>query len=298
MAGVAARRNTTCIPGFSLTIAGSVADFMYMRTQSLMVVVVLELAFISAPAVAKDSYRQRGLLSDMQSVQCGTTQKSGTTVAGALITGSKHSKTQDLLCQEYTLKTDRVTYRIRPRDEKHPVLLPVGEEAEFRLKKDKMVLRIPELDDKDREYQVLSMTATSELAATIEKGKHPPKPHGQELSVDARDASAAGGTEVAPSSPTPSQATPASGSAAAQSGSATPPPRDANQRNGFVQVQSTPTGAQVFVDSALAGRTPSTLQLSPGAHTVQVVLAGYKDFVANIDVLAGAQQQLTAALSH
>jgi len=274
-----------------------------MRTQSFIGVFVLGLALISVPAVAKDSYRQRGLLSDMQSVQCGSTQKSGTTVAGALITGSKHSKTQDLLCQEYTLKTDRVTYLIRPRDEKHPVLLPVGEEAEFRLKKDKMVLRIPELDDKDREYQVLSMTATSELAAAIEKGKHPPKPHGHELSVDAREASAARGAEVAPSSPTLSQPPPAAGeprpgSAAAQNGSATPPPMDASRRNGFVQVQSTPTGAQVFVDSALAGRTPSTLQLSPGAHTVQVVLAGYKDFVANIDVLAGAQQQLTAALSH
>jgi hypothetical protein len=253
--------------------------------------------------MAKDSYRQRGLLSDMQSVQCGTMQKSGTTVAGALITGSKHSKTQDLLCQEYILKTDRVTYRIRPRDEKHPVLLPVGEDAEFRLKKDKMILRIPELDDKDREYQVLSMTATSELAAAIEKGKHPAKPHGQELSVDAREASAARGAEAAPSSSTLSQppaaaVEPRPSSAPAQNGTATLPPMDAAQRNGFVQVQSTPTGAQVFVDSALAGKTPSTLQLSPGAHTVQVVLAGYKDFVANIDVLAGAQQQLTAALSH
>jgi hypothetical protein len=37
-------------------------------------------------------------------------------------TDSAHKKTHELLCQEYTLQTDQVTYRIRPRDEKHPAL--------------------------------------------------------------------------------------------------------------------------------------------------------------------------------
>jgi hypothetical protein len=63
-----------------------------------------------------------------------------------------------LLCQEYVLQSERVIYRIRPRDEKHPVLLPVGEQAQFRLQKDKMILRVEDLDDKDREYIVVSMT--------------------------------------------------------------------------------------------------------------------------------------------
>jgi hypothetical protein len=31
------------------------------------------------------------------------------------------------------LQTDKMVYRIRPRDEKHPALLPVGEQAQFRL---------------------------------------------------------------------------------------------------------------------------------------------------------------------
>jgi hypothetical protein len=62
-----------------------------------------------------------------------------------------------MLCQEYVLKTDRVMYRIRPRDDKHPVLLPVGERAEFRIKKDKLLLAVPELDGKEREYSVTSM---------------------------------------------------------------------------------------------------------------------------------------------
>ena len=49
-------------------------------------------------------------------------------------------------------------YRIRPRDEKHPVLLPVGEKAQFRIHKDKMLLRVEDADDKEREYSVVSMT--------------------------------------------------------------------------------------------------------------------------------------------
>jgi hypothetical protein len=63
-----------------------------------------------------------------------------------------------MLCQEYVLKADRVMYRIRPRDEKHPVLLPVGEDAEFRINKDKLILRVNELDNKERDYIVVSMT--------------------------------------------------------------------------------------------------------------------------------------------
>jgi hypothetical protein len=51
-----------------------------------------------------------------------------------------------------------VIYRIRPRDEKHPVLLPVGEKAQFRIQKDKMLLQVEDVDEKEREYSVVSMT--------------------------------------------------------------------------------------------------------------------------------------------
>jgi hypothetical protein len=56
------------------------------------------------------------------------------------------------------LQTDRVIYRIRPRDEKHPLLLTVGEKAQFRIEKDKMLLQMEDLDSKEREYSVVSMT--------------------------------------------------------------------------------------------------------------------------------------------
>ena len=121
---------------------------------------VCAVLLMTCVAFAKDpKSRQSGKLSQMESVACGVDENSGKSFAGELIgTDSAHKKTHELLCQEYVLITDRVIYRIRPRDEKHPVLLPVGEQAQFRMEKDKMILRVEDLDDKDRQYTVVSMT--------------------------------------------------------------------------------------------------------------------------------------------
>jgi len=115
---------------------------------------------LSAAAYAKDQRAfESGTLLQMDSVDCGLDQKSGKSFAGEMIgTDSAHQKTHTLLCQEYVLQTDRIIYRIRPNDDKHPVLLPVGEKAEFRMVKDKMKLRVEDMDDKERDYTVVSMT--------------------------------------------------------------------------------------------------------------------------------------------
>ena len=126
-----------------------------------MLCVVLGLA---SAAFAKDPRAyQTGKLLQMDSVRCGTAEKDSTSVAGEMLgTDSGSKKTHDLLCQEYVLQAERVIYRIRPRDEKHPVLLPVGEQAQFRLQKDKMLLRVEDLDSKERVYIVVSMTPRSD----------------------------------------------------------------------------------------------------------------------------------------
>jgi hypothetical protein len=106
---------------------------------------------------------QTGKLLQMDSVQCGMAEKDAKSFAGEMLgTDSGSKKTHELLCQEYVLQSDHVIYRIRPRDEKHPVLLPVGEQAQFRLQKDKMLLRVEDLDNKEREYIVVSMTPRSD----------------------------------------------------------------------------------------------------------------------------------------
>ena len=106
---------------------------------------------------------QSGTLLQMDSVECGTDQKSAKSLTGELIgTDSAHQKMHTLLCQEYLLQTERIIYRIRPKDDKHPALLPVGERAQFHIEKDHMKLRVEDLDDKDRDYVVVSMTPRGE----------------------------------------------------------------------------------------------------------------------------------------
>jgi len=119
----------------------------------------LAIALLAALAQTKEpKHFQSGKLLKMQSVKCGTDEKNGKSVAGEMLgTDSSHMKTHELLCQEYVLETDNLLYTIRPKDDKHPVLLPVGEKAQFRLDKDKMLLRVEDLDDKEREYVVVSM---------------------------------------------------------------------------------------------------------------------------------------------
>jgi len=108
---------------------------------------------------AKEHDYQKGKLLRMDSSSCGTSEKGSKTVAGEIFgTDGQHKQTQELLCQEYLLEAEHVIYRIRPKDDKHPVLLPIGEVAHFRINKDKLILRVPEVNDKEHEYIVVSMT--------------------------------------------------------------------------------------------------------------------------------------------
>ncbi len=119
---------------------------------------------LSMAAFAKDPKpHQTGKVLQMESVQCGVAEKDAASFAGEVLgNDSGNKKTQELLCQEYLVQSERVIYRIRPRDEKHPVLLPVNEVAQFRMQKDKMLLRVEDFDNKEREYSVISMTPRSE----------------------------------------------------------------------------------------------------------------------------------------
>jgi hypothetical protein len=117
---------------------------------------------VSSLAYAKDpAPYQTGKLLQMNSVHCGTAQKSDTSALGEIIgTDNRSTKTQDVLCQEYVLETDSVDFHIRPRDEKHPEILPIGSLAQFRIDKDKLILRAEGMD-KERQYIVVSITPRS-----------------------------------------------------------------------------------------------------------------------------------------
>jgi hypothetical protein len=141
------------------------------------VVLCVVLAFASLAFAKEPKHYQSGKLLQMDSVPCGTAEKQAKSFAGEMLgTDSGSKKTQEVLCQEYVLQAERVIYRIRPRDEKHPALLPVGDMAQFRLDKDKMRLRVEDLDDKEREYIVVSMTPRSDGStadASETRANHP-----------------------------------------------------------------------------------------------------------------------------
>jgi hypothetical protein len=141
-----------------------------MRSRLLLSIV---LGLASAASAKDPKPYQTGKLLQMDSVQCGTAEKDANSFTGEKLSmDSGSNKTSEQLCQEYIVQSERVTYRIRPRDEKHSVLLPVGEQAQFRLQENKMLLRVEDLDDpyrnnpdrnrKEREYVVVSMTPRSE----------------------------------------------------------------------------------------------------------------------------------------
>jgi hypothetical protein len=119
---------------------------------------------LASLAQAKEpKHNQSGTLLQMDSAECGVDENSGKSIVGELVgTDSAHKKTHALLCQEYLLQSDSVIYRIRPRDEKHPVLLPVGQKAQFRIQKDKMLVQVEDVDNKEREYSVVSATPRQE----------------------------------------------------------------------------------------------------------------------------------------
>jgi hypothetical protein len=101
---------------------------------------------------------QRAMIEKMEAVPCGAKER-GMNGLGSLwaSVGITSVNTDEKLCPQYMLRTDDMEYHVRPKDHKHPVLLPIGHEGEFKIDKDVMEMKIPDGDHKSRKYQVVSM---------------------------------------------------------------------------------------------------------------------------------------------
>ena len=143
---------------------------------------LLVLGFILVSAVplsAKKNQPERGMLERMDAVACGAKQR-GLAGLGSLwgSVGITHVNSDEKLCPQYLLRTDEMEYEIRPTDSKHPTVIQVGHEAEFKIKKSRMFLRVPESGDgKTRTYEVVAMRqANSDNDAKNSSSKSSEKP--------------------------------------------------------------------------------------------------------------------------
>ncbi len=131
-----------------------------MRTRAVTGSVLVLVAIASAGFAKKPRFYDKGTIVKMNSVECGFDEKDSAGVSAVLLgTDSGRKNTRQTLCPEYILRSDKLEYHIRPKEQKHPDLLPVGSEAEFRIVKDHMILRVPEKDERERQYFVTSMTS-------------------------------------------------------------------------------------------------------------------------------------------
>ncbi len=115
---------------------------------------------LAVPGFAKDKkkHANRAMIEKMEAVPCGA-KEHGLTGLGSLwgSVGVTHVNSDEKLCPQYLLRTDDMEYHVRPLDHKHPNILPIGKEGEFKVSKDKFDMRVPDGDRKMRHYQVVAM---------------------------------------------------------------------------------------------------------------------------------------------
>src|SRR5271163_2915730 len=130
---------------------------MTLKTSFVLAIALSAAIPVSAGGKKKDQ-PERATLEKMEAVPCGAREKGvtglGTVWASAGIT---HVNSDEKLCPQYLVLSDEMEYHIRPTDTKHPVVLPVGREIEFKIKKDRMYLKVVDQDNKALTYQVVAM---------------------------------------------------------------------------------------------------------------------------------------------
>ena len=131
-----------------------------MNSKMLLITALAAAVAFPSTAEAKNKKKPapRGIVESMQALPCGVKER-GVTGLGSVFAsvGVTHVNSNEKLCQQYLFRTDDMEYHIRPLDAKHAELLPLGHEAEFKIKKDRLFLKMDDSNKKARPYLVVSM---------------------------------------------------------------------------------------------------------------------------------------------
>jgi hypothetical protein len=65
---------------------------------------------------------------------------------------------------------------------------------------------------------------------------------------------------------------------------------------GSLEVVSRPAGAEVIVDGNSVGRTPLSIEVSAGAHTIRLALPGFNAWQTTVDVRSGTPTRVSGSL--
>jgi hypothetical protein len=119
---------------------------------------LLAFSFALPGFAGNKKHAQRAMIEKMEAVPCGA-HEHGVTGLGSVwaSVGITSVNSDEKLCPQYMLRTDDMEYHVRPLDHKHPRLLPIGQEGEFKIHKDVIEMRIPDGDHKLLRYQVVAM---------------------------------------------------------------------------------------------------------------------------------------------
>ena len=126
--------------------------------RKILVTIIFSLS-LTLPVFARGKkHTQRAMIEKMEAVPCGAKERGVSGIGSVFASiGATRIDSDEKLCQQYMLRTDDMEYHIRPLDRKHPQLLPVGQEGEFKISKNILEMRIPDGDHKKRRYQVVAM---------------------------------------------------------------------------------------------------------------------------------------------
>jgi hypothetical protein len=98
-----------------------------------------------------------GKLLQMESVQCIVAEPQQPTAPASTVD-----------CEEYVLQAQGVLFHFRARDPKHPVSLPVGKIAQYRVQEGHFFVRV---DGREREFQVVAMEPVASKGAPVSSVK-------------------------------------------------------------------------------------------------------------------------------
>jgi len=119
----------------------------------------LAVLLLASMAQAQESKKYHtGQLLQMESLQCTVFENAS----------HETDATDKTLCQEYVLQGDNVLFHLRAKNTKHPVLLPVGKDVDYRIEEDRFYLHLTGNDKKEHAYLVLSMEPREKASTAVQ----------------------------------------------------------------------------------------------------------------------------------